>query len=72
MLRRLIGEDVALTTRLAPDLLSVMVDPGQIEQVIVNQAVNARDAMPRGGQLTIETMNADVAPRDSTRYAAAM
>lgn len=57
MLRRLIGEDIELKTILQPELGSVETDPGQIEQIIVNLAVNARDAMPTGGKLTIETVN---------------
>src|SRR5262249_32793623 len=57
MLRRLIAENIELVTVLDPELGNVKADPGQIEQVIMNLAVNARDAMPNGGKLTIETAN---------------
>ncbi|HEU5090148.1 MAG TPA: PAS domain S-box protein, partial [Roseiflexaceae bacterium] len=58
LLRRSLGEDVLLVTELAPDLAEVQIDVSQLEQVLLNLAVNARDAMPSGGQLTIETANA--------------
>jgi CheY-like chemotaxis protein len=57
LLRRVLGEQIELITHPTPDLGSVKVDPGQIEQVIVNLAVNAHDAMPTGGKLTIKTSN---------------
>ncbi|MCX7766030.1 MAG: PAS domain S-box protein, partial [Candidatus Sumerlaeia bacterium] len=57
LLRRLIGEDIKLITLLAEDLAPVKIDPAQVEQIIMNLAVNARDAMPNGGLLTIETQN---------------
>jgi nitrogen-specific signal transduction histidine kinase/CheY-like chemotaxis protein len=67
MLRRIIGEDIEVALRFAPRPWPVRVDPGHFEQVLINLAVNARDAMPRGGTLTIETANVDL---DET-YAAA-
>ena len=62
MLRRIVGEDVRLDERLAPDLGLVMADPTQIQQVIVNIVGNARDAMPSGGTLTIETQDVEAGP----------
>ena len=57
MLGRLIGEDVELLVRLAPDLGNTVADPGQIQQIVMNLAVNSRDAMPGGGTLIVETSN---------------
>ena len=66
LLRRLIGEDIVFTTELASNTDRVRVDPSQLDQIIMNLVVNARDAMPQGGQLTIETGNIEF----STEYAA--
>ncbi len=71
MLRRVLGEDVLLSTTLGRELDSILADPIQIEQVILNLAVNARDAMPEGGQLLIETANATLDDDYARRYAVA-
>jgi PAS domain S-box-containing protein len=68
MLRRLIGEQIELTLAPAPDLGWVLADRFQIEQAIMNLAVNARDAMPGGGRLIIETANVDVGPLHTARF----
>jgi CheY-like chemotaxis protein len=60
MLRRLIGEDVEVVTALGPNLGTVEVDPSQVEQILMNLIVNARDAMPNGGKLTIRTENVEL------------
>ena len=68
MLRRLIGEDISLTTHLDPDLALINADPGQLEQVLINLAVNARDALPNGGALTVTTENAELSDEHGERH----
>ena len=71
MLRRLIGEDLEFVTLLEPEIGSVKVDRGQIEQVLMNLSVNARDAMPDGGKVTIETANVDLDEKYARRHVSA-
>ena len=72
MLRRMIGEDIDLVTILEPELWKVKFDPGQLDQVVMNLAVNAKDAMPEGGKLTIETANMDLDETYTRRHGVEM
>jgi PAS domain S-box-containing protein len=69
MLSRLIGDDVEIITHLDPNLGPVMVDPSQMNQVLVNMAINARDAMPDGGRIIIETLNTDLGDHYAAQHA---
>ena len=68
LLQRLIGEDVEFVTILDPELGTVEMDPGQIQQVILNLAVNAKDAMPMGGKLTLETSNVELSEEYARKH----
>jgi two-component system cell cycle sensor histidine kinase/response regulator CckA len=70
MMRRLLGADITLTTVPAGGLWNVEADPGKVEQVLMNLAVNARDAMPGGGELTIETANVELDEEQTRAHAA--
>lgn len=65
MLTRMIGEDIEIVAKLDPELGNVKADPGQIHQVVMNLGVNARDAMPKGGRLLLETRNVDISELDA-------
>ena len=65
ILRRTIGEQIELVTNLAADLPTVVADPGQIEQIVLNLAINARDAMPEGGTLSIDTAAVEITKKDA-------
>jgi|GEM_PF-463358 len=68
MLRRLISENIELVIDLSPDVGQIQADQGQLEQIIINLAINARDAMPKGGQLTIQTANIELGDDDAARF----
>ena len=71
ILSRIIGDDVELVSVLGPDLGTIKVDPSQVEQVLMNLAVNARDAMPQGGKITIATANVEIDQTNAWQHSAA-